>query len=74
MIAGILFVPMLLIGGAVLTVIVTVYAYSVHFLLGFGVILLTIIVLIIISKWEYTRVKRDLPPPDEVDPADPRAR
>jgi hypothetical protein len=27
-----------------------------------------------LSRWEYVRVKRELPPADEVDPADPRMR
>jgi hypothetical protein len=74
MIAQILFVPMLLIGGAVLCVAAAVYAFSVNYLYGVAVIASAIVVLLVISRWEYTRVKRELPPPDEVDPADPRAR
>ncbi len=73
MIAQILFVPMLLIFGAIVCVVVAVYAFASSILLGFGVIAGTIVVLTAISRWEYQRVKRDLPPPGE-DPADPRMR
>ena len=74
MIARILFVPMVLIAGAVACVVAVVYALSVHFTLAIAVVAVTVAVLTALSRWEYVRVKRDLPPADEVDPADPRAR
>jgi len=74
MIAQILFVPLLLIGGAAACIVAVVYAATVHFTLAFAVLALTVAVLTAISRWEYIRVKRELPPDDDVDPADPRAR
>ena len=74
MIAQILLVPMMLIFGGIVCVVVTLYAFAVAPLLGVGVIVLTVIVLTVLARWEYTRVKRDLPPPDEVNPIDPRMR
>ena len=73
MIAQIMFVPMLLILGGVLCILIAIYAFAEHFLLGFGVIAVTVLVLSVVSRWEYQRVKRDLPAPGE-DPADPRMR
>jgi hypothetical protein len=73
MIAQILFVPMLLILGGIVCILLALYAFAEHVLLGVAVVVIAIAVLTVISKWEYDRVKRDLPPPGE-DPADPRMR
>jgi hypothetical protein len=74
MIAQILFVPMLLIFGGVVCILLVVYAFSASPLLAFGVVAATVLVLSGVARWEYTRVKRDLPPPDETDYIDPRMR
>jgi hypothetical protein len=74
MIARILLVPLLLIFGGVISVILVVYALATHFLLGIGVILVAVVILSVLARWEYTRVKRELPPADDFDPADPRMR
>jgi hypothetical protein len=74
MIARILFVPMLLIVGGGGCVVLGIYAFGVSMWLGFGLILVAIIVLIVISKWEYQRAKRDLPPVDDRGRIDPRSR
>jgi hypothetical protein len=73
-IAQILLVPMLLIFGGVICVVAALYAFAASPLLGLGIIIVTIIVLTALSRWEYTRVKRDLPPPDDFDYIDPRMR
>lgn len=73
MIARILFVPLVLILGGILAVIVALYAFAEHTLLGFAVIAVAVVALTVLSRWEYMRVKRDLPEPGE-DPADPRLR
>lgn len=70
----ILAVPMLLILGGIICVGLTLYAFTAHFLLGLLVIAITIALLTGLAKWEYDRVKRDLPPPDEIDRIDPRMR
>ncbi len=74
MIARILLVPMLLILGGVVCVIVALYAFAASMWLGFAVILATIAVLTLLSKWEYQRSKHGLPPPDDSDRIDPRTR
>ena len=74
MIAAILFVPLLLIFGGIVAVVLAFYAFAEHPLLGFGLILIAAVALTVLSRWEYVRVKRDLPPRDDVDPADPRMR
>ena len=72
-IAQILVVPMLLILGGVLCVVAALYAFTNSPFLGAAVIIVTIVVLTGLARWEYTRVKRDLPP-DDYDPIDPRMR
>jgi hypothetical protein len=74
MIAGILLVPLLLIFGGIMAVVLAFYAFATHALLGFGILLIVGLALTALSRWEYVRVKRELPPADEVDPADPRMR
>ena len=74
MIAVILFVPLLLIFGGILSVVLAFYAFAEHALLGFGLLLSVVVVLTVVARWEYARVKRDLPPADEIDRADPRMR
>jgi hypothetical protein len=74
MIAQILFVPLLLIFGGILFVVFAFYAFAEHVLLGFGLVVFAGVVLAVIARWEYERVKRDLPPPDDVERIDPRMR
>jgi len=74
MIAQILFVPLALILGGILLVLGAFYAFAEHPLLGFGLVLIAFVALTFVARWEYERVKRDLPPADERDPADPRTR
>jgi hypothetical protein len=74
MIAQILFVPLLLIFGGVVCIVLAVYVISASPLLALGVIVVTAVVLSGLARWEYSRVKRDLPPPDETDYIDPRMR
>jgi hypothetical protein len=74
MIAGILFVPLVLIFGGILALVLAFYAFAEHALLGFALLIAVVLVLTVVSRWEYVRVKRELPPADEADPADPRAR
>ena len=73
-IAQILLVPLLLIFGGVICVILAIYAFATNPLFGLGIILATAVILTALARWEYTRVKRDLPPMDEVDRSDPRLR
>jgi len=74
MIAQILFVPLLLIFGGIIVVVGSFYAFAEHTLLGFGLLLGAGIALLVVARWEYERVKRDLPPQDERDRIDPRLR
>ena len=73
-IGQILAVPLALIFGALIGLLVAVYAFSEHVLLGFAVIAIAVISLTALARWEYIRVKRDLPPPDDFEPIDPRRR
>jgi membrane protein implicated in regulation of membrane protease activity len=74
MIGRILLVPMLLIAGGFFCVIAALYAFAASMWLGIAVFLVTIVLLTALSKWEYQRVKRDLPPPDDRERVDPRTR
>jgi hypothetical protein len=74
MIARILLVPLLFILGGVVCVILALYTIAASPLLGLGVIIVTVVVLSALARWEYARAKRGLPPPDEIDYIDPRMR
>jgi hypothetical protein len=74
MIAQILFVPLLLIFGGIMLVVLAFYAFALHPLVGFSLALVSVLALTVVGRWEYERAKRDLPPPEEADRADPRLR
>jgi len=64
MILGILLVPMGIILGAILALLVGLWALSVHPLLALAFVILCVVVLMLVVKWEGRRVSRDLPPDD----------
>ncbi len=61
MIIGILAIPLGLILGAVLAVLLTLWALSINPLLGLAVIVGGILLLIAVARWESNRLGRDIP-------------
>ncbi|HLF76813.1 MAG TPA: hypothetical protein VJB57_04925 [Dehalococcoidia bacterium] len=64
MIVGILAIPLGLIIGAILAVMLALYALSVHPLLGLSVVAAGILLLLAAVRWESRRVGRDIPRDD----------
>jgi hypothetical protein len=62
MIMGILAIPLALIMGAIIAVMLALYALSVHPLLGLAVVVGCILLIVAVAKWESRRVSRDVPP------------
>jgi hypothetical protein len=61
MIMQILFIPLALILGAIIAVLLTLYAFSVHPLLGLAVILGAAALIVAAAKWESHRIRKDFP-------------
>jgi len=61
MIIGMLAIPVGLILGAVLAVLLALWALTIHALLGLAVILGGILLLLAVARWESNRVGRDIP-------------
>ena len=61
MIIGMLAIPLGLILGAVLAVLLALWALTVHPLLGLAVILGGFLLLLAVARWESNRVGRDIP-------------
>jgi hypothetical protein len=64
-ILGVLFIPLGLVLGAIIIVVMTFYAFTVHPLLGLGVIVGGVAALITIAKWESRRIAREMPRDDD---------
>ena len=58
---GMLLVPFLMVFGAIFTVVLALFAFSVHPLLGLLVLAGCILILVAVGKWESARVKRQMP-------------
>lgn len=61
MIIGMLAIPLGLILGAVLAVLLALWALTVHPLLGLAVLLGGFLLLLAVARWESNRVGRDIP-------------
>ena len=61
---GMLLVPFLMILAAILAVVVSFWALTVHPLLALGIVMLCGAVFVAIVKFEQARVQRQLPPED----------
>jgi hypothetical protein len=62
MIMQILFVPLMLILGAIMAVILTLFAFSYHPLAGFAMLVFWTVLIVAVGKWEWRRVGKELPP------------
>jgi hypothetical protein len=63
-IIGVLFIPLVLIFGAIVAVVLTFYAFTVNPLLGLLVLAGGIGTLIGLAKWESSRIAREMPKDD----------
>jgi uncharacterized membrane protein YoaK (UPF0700 family) len=61
MILQILFIPLSLILGAILAVLLTLYAFSEHPLLGLVVIVGAAFLVVAAAKWEGRRIRKEFP-------------
>jgi hypothetical protein len=57
----ILFIPIVLIFGAIIAILVAFYAYTIHPLLGLLIVVVGTATVIYLAKWESKRAARDFP-------------
>ena len=61
----ILLVPILLILGAILSILLALFAFAEHPLLGLGVVGVGVLAIIALSRWEWQRIGKDIPHDDD---------
>ena len=65
LIIGILLIPLVIIIGAIIYLLVLLWALSIHPLLALALIGVGVFALIAVVKWESKRISREIPPDDQ---------
>ena len=60
MILQILLIPLMMILGGIIAIVLTIFAFSYHPLIGLGVMVAWVIAIVAVGKWEWRRVGKEM--------------